>query len=83
MRFVNYCIPFLFTICTVSQLFLESGLYILTLELEIYRCKMLVPTLVVSGQHDEFIVGMNIILHNEHILLSSTCINVATKHKQM
>ncbi len=21
MRFVNYCIPFLFTICTVSQLF--------------------------------------------------------------
>lgn len=34
-----------------------------TLELEIYGCKMLVPTLVVSGQHDEFIVGTNVIKH--------------------
>ncbi len=27
MRFVNYCIPFLFTICSVPT-FLESGLYL-------------------------------------------------------
>lgn len=34
-----------------------------TVQLEIYGCKMLVSTLVVSGQHDEFIVGTNVIKH--------------------
>ncbi len=29
MRFVNYCIPFLFTICSVP-IFWESGLYVLS-----------------------------------------------------
>lgn len=34
-----------------------------TLQQGIYGCKMLVLTLIVSGQHDEFIVGTNVIKH--------------------
>lgn len=34
-----------------------------TLKLEIYGCEMLVPTLVVDGQHDDFIIGTNVIKH--------------------
>lgn len=32
-------------------------------EMEVYGCKMSVPTLVVSGQHDELILGTNVIKH--------------------
>ena len=32
-------------------------------EMEVYGCKMLVPTLVVPGQHDELILGTNVIKH--------------------
>ncbi|KAM7370275.1 hypothetical protein PAMP_011541 [Pampus punctatissimus] len=35
-------------------------------EMEVYGCKMLVPTLVVPGQHDELILGTNIIKHILH-----------------
>lgn len=31
------------------------------LELEVYRCKVIVPTLVVPGQVDELIIGTNVI----------------------
>lgn len=30
-------------------------------EMEVYGCKMLVPTLVIQGQHDELILGTNVI----------------------
>lgn len=32
-------------------------------EMEVYGCKMVVPTLVVPGQHDELILGTNEIKH--------------------
>lgn len=32
-------------------------------EMEVYGCNMLVPTLVVPGQHDELILGTNVIKH--------------------
>ncbi|CAL9689220.1 unnamed protein product [Knipowitschia caucasica] len=32
-------------------------------EMEVYGCKMLVPTLVVQGQHDDVILGANVIKH--------------------
>ena len=32
-------------------------------EMEVYGCKMMVPLLVVSGQHDELILGTNVIKH--------------------
>lgn len=32
-------------------------------EMEVYGCKILVPTLVVPGQHDELILGTNVIKH--------------------
>ena len=32
-------------------------------EMEVYGCKMSVPTLVVSGQNDELILGTNVIKH--------------------
>ncbi|TKS64941.1 Retrovirus-related Pol polyprotein from transposon opus [Collichthys lucidus] len=35
-------------------------------EMEVYGCKMLVPTLVVQGQHDESILGTNVIKHILH-----------------
>lgn len=35
-------------------------------EMEVYGCEMLVPTLVVPGQHDELILGTNIIKHILH-----------------
>lgn len=35
-------------------------------EMEVYGCKMLVPTLVVPGQHDELILGTNVIKHILH-----------------
>lgn len=35
-------------------------------KMEVYGCKMLVPTLVVSGQHDELILGTNVIKHALH-----------------
>lgn len=33
------------------------------LTMEVYGLKMIVPTLVVSGQHDELIIGTNVIKH--------------------
>ncbi|XP_024119188.1 uncharacterized protein LOC112140459, partial [Oryzias melastigma] len=33
------------------------------LDMEIYGCRMLVPTLVVQGQHDDLILGANVIKH--------------------
>lgn len=33
------------------------------LEMEVYGCKMMVPCLVVRGQHDELILGTNVIKH--------------------
>lgn len=35
-------------------------------EMEVYGCKMLVPTLVIQGQHDELILGTNVIKHILH-----------------
>lgn len=35
-------------------------------EMEVYGCKMLVPPLVVPGQHDELILGTNVIKHILH-----------------
>ena len=35
-------------------------------EMEVYGCRMLVPTLVVPGQHDELIIGTNVIKHVMH-----------------
>ncbi|XP_076862436.1 uncharacterized protein LOC143514750 [Brachyhypopomus gauderio] len=32
-------------------------------EMEVYGCKIIVPTLVVEGQHDELILGTNVIKH--------------------
>uniref|UniRef100_A0A3B1KC70 Gypsy retrotransposon integrase-like protein 1 n=1 Tax=Astyanax mexicanus TaxID=7994 RepID=A0A3B1KC70_ASTMX len=34
-----------------------------SVEMEVYGCKMIVPTLVVEGQHDELILGTNVIKH--------------------
>lgn len=36
------------------------------LEMEVYGCRMLVPTLVVPGQHDDLILGTNVIKHILH-----------------
>lgn len=35
-------------------------------EMEVYDCKMVVPTLVVPGQHDDLILGTNVIKHILH-----------------
>jgi hypothetical protein len=35
-------------------------------EMEVYGCKILVPTLVVQGQHDELILGSNVIKYIIH-----------------
>lgn len=35
-------------------------------EMEVYGCKMFVPTLVVPGQHDELIIGTNVIKYILH-----------------
>ena len=35
-------------------------------EMEVYGCKILVPILVVQGQHAEFILGTNVIKHIIH-----------------
>lgn len=35
-------------------------------EMEVYGCKMLVPIFVVQGQHDELILGTNVIKHILH-----------------
>ena len=32
-------------------------------EMEVYGCRIIVPTLVVEGQHDELILGTNVIKH--------------------
>ncbi len=36
---------------------------VFTLTMEVYGLKMIVPTLVVPGQHDELIIGTNVIKH--------------------
>ena len=33
------------------------------IEMDVYGCKLLVPTLVIPGQHDELILGTNVIKH--------------------
>lgn len=35
-------------------------------EMEVYGCKVLVPTLIIPGQHDELILGTNVIKHILH-----------------
>ena len=37
--------------------------YTFEVEMEVYGCNMLVPTLVVQGQHDDVILGANVIKH--------------------
>lgn len=40
--------------------------YAFDLEMEVYGCKMVVPTLVVQGQHDDLILGTNVIKYVLH-----------------
>lgn len=40
--------------------------YAFDVEMEVYGCKILVPTFVVPGQHAELILGTNVIKHIMH-----------------
>ncbi|KAK0135029.1 Transposon Ty3-I Gag-Pol polyprotein [Merluccius polli] len=46
--------------CGGRRVMPKSAVY---LQMEVYGCKIVVPTLVVQGQHDEMILGTNVIKH--------------------
>lgn len=46
--------------CGGRRVMPKSAVY---LQMEVYGCKLTVPTLVVQGQHDEMILGTNVIKH--------------------